>query len=253
MTFDETIEKLDALKKGASFEEAESWLLTACDAYRAEHPDDLWGQSALCNELGALYRNNGVFDKGEAAFLRALELHEQAQTAQGAHRADGRLDGGDAERAVADFDVADDARGADYATIVNNLAGLYRMRGDFERAVECFKRAQEAYRRAPFTPPGLYASSFNNLGIAYLDMKDYDRAFEAFEQARSILADAPDEPYLMGSVLCNVAFALHDKGDSLKAAEKMREAAPFYAAAGESGRQAAERCLATAARLEQRG
>lgn len=59
----------------------------------------------------------------------------------------------------------------------NNLGDLYGRRGDFEKAVEEFKRAIEL-------KPG-YADAYHNLGNTYQQMGKVDEAIENFEKAIS--------------------------------------------------------------------
>lgn len=148
MVLAEIIKELDAKSKSLPFEEVEEWLLDACGAFRAENPGKLRELGALYSEVGSFYRNRGKFDKGERAYQEALGFYDQAK-----------------EITDGDAGSSDGARDVDYATTVNNFAGLYRMRGDYETAIGMFRDAQEAYRRIPHAPAGLYASSFNNLGI----------------------------------------------------------------------------------------
>lgn len=233
MVLAEIIKELDAKSKSLPFEEVEEWLLDACGAFRAENPGKLRELGALYSEVGSFYRNRGKFDKGERAYREALGFYDQAK-----------------EITDGDAGSSDGARDVDYATTVNNFAGLYRMRGDYETAIGMFRDAQEAYRRIPHAPAGLYASSFNNLGITYLEMKEYEKALDEFAKAQQILTAASGEDYFMGSVLGNVALVRYEQDDFVAAAEKMREAAACYTASGEAGKPAAEKCLATAQQLE---
>ena len=84
--------------------------------------EELGTESALyvaaLNELGSLLRSLKQLDESEEAFLKAAGI-------------EGRVRGTEAN--------------ADYATCINNLAGTYRLMGQFEKAEALFRESMDIY------------------------------------------------------------------------------------------------------------
>ena len=181
--------------------ELEVWLNEALTKYRMENPDDYIGQSAVLNELGGFYRSRGVFDKGEQAFLMAKEL----------------------------LDAIKNTESLDYATTLNNLAGLYRLSGELKKALEMFEASQALYEKSEKSaPPELYASCLNNKGLVYQDMGRYEDALELFEKALGLVNDLPNNGYVLATTLSNIAFACSGLGDKEKAGLCIDKAAEIF-------------------------
>jgi tetratricopeptide (TPR) repeat protein len=69
------------------------------------------------------------------------------------------------------------------ATSLNNLAALYRSKGEYDRALPLYEEALEMVREA--LPPGhpSIATSLNNLAALYRSKGEYDRALPLHEEA----------------------------------------------------------------------
>ena len=197
MTANAWLARYDALDASMDTEARAQWLLHACGEYDAEAPEDVRGRAALWNELGGLCRGGGILDRSEAAFLRAKRLLEDA------------------------------APGADYATVLNNLAGLYRLQRRRAEARSMFEKAGEVYARCEGIPADVLASCSNNLGLLELDEQHWTQALERFQQALRILGDM-DNPRARGTTLANMAFAELGSGNRAAAAERMNTAAELY-------------------------
>jgi CHAT domain-containing protein/Tfp pilus assembly protein PilF len=78
---------------------------------------------------------------------------------------------------------------------LNNLALLYRNRGNYRKAESLYWRAL-AIREKNLSPshPDL-ARSANNLGTLYYDVEDYARAEPLLQRARQIYEHLPDPPF----------------------------------------------------------
>ena len=100
----EFFSEYDALQKTASDAEREAWLISQCEMANPEGPQEQRVLSTMYNELGSFYKHRDMLEKGEEAFLKAKELWETSE------------------------------KDANYATIINNLAGNYRMMGKFSEA-----------------------------------------------------------------------------------------------------------------------
>ena len=81
----------------------------------------------------------------------------------------------------------------DYATSLNNLAGLYHAMGAYDRAEPLFRQALEIRKKALGEGHPDYATSLNNLAALYRAMGAYDRAEPLFRQALEIRKKALGE------------------------------------------------------------
>jgi CHAT domain-containing protein/tetratricopeptide (TPR) repeat protein len=121
-------------------------------------------------------------------------------------------------------DVCEQARQAlgadhpDYATSLNNLAGLYRDTGEYARAEPLYRQALEITRQALGEDHPYYATSLNNLAGLYRATGEYARAEPLYRQASDILRQALGEnhPDYAGS-LNNLASLYQDMGKSARA------------------------------------
>ena len=219
---EEIIAEVDGLLEAGEDAKAEEGLLEAIAQYTAAQPGNVVGQSVLLNELGSFYRSRGSFVKGERAFLRAKalleEIREHVCLVDGPDPAAGcctcgpetcgsPFGGGEGER-HAEIIYANERMTANYATTLNNLAGLYRMTGQLEKALETFDAAIEVYENCPGkVAPDYLASGYNNKGLVYLDMRDAGRARAMFLRAKETLERGGDYKFAMGTTLSNLGFA----------------------------------------------
>jgi|GEM_PF-691327 tetratricopeptide (TPR) repeat protein len=266
MDIKKLLEEYDELAKAAGDSELEAWLQDKCSAFSSEHPDDYIGQSALYNELGSFYRARSSFEKGEAAFLKAKELLETqyacpieidascatcspcASCSRPYEESD--FFGIGEPRTVTEILITDNRGTPDYATTLNNLAGLYRLKGEYQKALDMFTEARTIYEELGTAPADVYASCFNNMGLVYLDLKQPAEADECFSRAMEIIAPIENNDYIVGTTKSNMAFARMIGGDMKGAAEMMREAAGHFLASGDAGSRMYENCLSFAERLE---
>ena len=147
-------------------------------------------------ELGGIARRNRWLEKGEKAFLKAKEALESA----------GIRDG-------------------NYATTINNLAGHYRVAGDFERSARYFSLCRELYEAMPELPVDVLASVCNNLGLLHLDAKRYSEAMDEFLRAGEMIVSIPENHYVQAVTAGNRAYAHYGLGERDAAREWMGRAA----------------------------
>ena len=197
----ELLVEYDRLRETADDTALENWLTKACAAYDAGCGEDRIGRAALYNELGSFYRGNGLYAKGETAYRNAKALLEQAG----------------------------EAAALDYATTVNNLAGLYRLDKRFDRALEHFREAMRIYTGVPGTPPQIFASVYNNLALVYIDMREYEAALSELDTAMSMVGSRTDAPYELATTCGNMAVALSGLGRLREAHASMQRAVEIYA------------------------
>lgn len=187
MTAEEYLHIYETLPADTGDGERESLLLAACAACDAEGEDDLPGCCALYNELGGFYRARERLTEGERAFLKAQTLLESAG----------------AEKEFA----------ADYATTLNNLAGLYRLAGKYDEAISLFDKAERIYDALPDIPPDVRASCRNNAGLVRLDTGDGDGARALFRRALAILPRDERFDGVRITTLVNLCYAYRMEDD----------------------------------------
>lgn len=197
----------DAMCESASSGELEEWMKRTCARYDEENSGDFAGRATLYNELGSFYRHRGILDKGETAFCTAKTLLEMSVQPDG--------------NGLCEREKLPDGRcgvlTADYATTLNNLAGLYRMAKRFEEAEDLFAQAESIYRADKNTPEDLLASCRNNLGLVYMDQGRWAEAMDCFESAIAILRSAPEKEYERATTDGNMAVALARLGRTAEA------------------------------------
>ncbi|MBR3397354.1 MAG: tetratricopeptide repeat protein [Lachnospiraceae bacterium] len=199
-TIPELQKEIDELYAAGSSEALEKRLLEMCREYDEEQTDSYLSRSILYNELGSFYRGKARYEEGEKAFLKAKELLENS---------------GDEEL----------VKSANYATTLNNLAGLYRMSGSFEASLDYFTRAQKLYDTHPDTDYKTLASCHNNIALLFIRMKEADKALAELRTAAEMIEGKPGNEYVTSVTLCNTGFALQCAGKMKEAADKMEEAA----------------------------
>ena len=217
----------DAMSETASDEALEAWLKDTCARYDEEASGDVGGRAALYNELGAFYRHRGILDKGETAFRAAkalLEMPVRPDDEKGCCGRESLMDG------QYGAPSADRRETADYATTLNNLAGLYRLAKRFDEAEALFAQAESIYSADKNTPRDLLASCSNNLGLVYMDQGRWAEAMARFEKAMGILSDTPENEYERATTDGNMAVALARLG-------RTEEAKTHLAAASETFRR----------------
>lgn len=207
MDIHELIAEIDITLNAGDDTAAEKKILDSIAKYSETCPDNLVGQSVLFNELGGFYRSRGFFDQGETAFLKAKDLLEQA---------------GESPYTV------------NYATTLNNLAGLYRMSRQFQKAIASFDAAIDAYEHCTGDVPADYlASVYNNKGLLYLDLQDYPEAKSIFRKAEGILEKGGSYPFALGTTLSNLGFAFIAEKEYPEAAKHFKRAKSLFAEAGD--------------------
>jgi CHAT domain-containing protein/Flp pilus assembly protein TadD len=104
------------------------------------------------------------------------------------------------------------------ATLLNNIAGAYKAKGDYAKAELLFQRALAIYERALGGEHLYVAVSLNNLATLYEAKGDYAKAEALFQRALALYEKASDgENPHQGEALGNLAGLYRAKGDYAKA------------------------------------
>lgn len=241
MKMDEILAGIDALLAAGNDAKTEKALIDAIREYTEAHPDNTVGQSVLLNELGGFYRSRGVYDKGEKAYLKAKELleeiHEYASivdepaTFSGCyacniqHSNDTGFKHGTDEHYIPDVVCKDQTRTENYATTLNNLAGLYRLDQQLQKAADTFDAAISVYENCEgAVNADHFASVYNNKGLLFLDQQDAAEARAMFLRAKELLENGGEYPLALGTTSFNLGFAAIMEKQYDEAAEYFKEA-----------------------------
>jgi tetratricopeptide (TPR) repeat protein len=131
---------------------------------------------AVLNELGSLSRTLKELDDSELRFREAARIEARVR-----------------------------GRTADYATCINNLAGTYRLKGDYDTAQSLFEEALEIYEAEVGREHFVYLSALNNLGLVYQDLKRFDDAERLHLQALAVLEKSGKRDTTFATTLNNLA------------------------------------------------
>ena len=181
----------------------------------------------ICNELGTFYRSGGQFEKGEEAFLAALDAleallgrHDNYATCLDnlaeLYRLQGRLD--DCEEALLRAEgYFDDRRSIEYSACINYQGHLANARKDFARALELYKRALEVLHEIG-DPADQVATAHGNIAGAHQDLGEFDEAMAHIDAAIAIYesgATLKGSHYV--SLLNSKALIFSKRGDDVSA------------------------------------
>ena len=89
----------------------------------------------------------------------------------------------------------------DTAAIYNNLAGLYELKGKYEKALEYYLKALEIREKVLGTEHPDTAVSYHNLAIFYFGQRNFEEAYGFMKKAIDIWEKVlpPDHPNLIGA------------------------------------------------------
>lgn len=252
MNIREVIARIDTLLQAGEDEKAEKELVDAIAGFASVEPDNIIGQSILLNELGGFYRGRGIFDKGEEAYLKAKSLLEEikcyecvvdapvpalgdcACNAQALSKLCLEKDYGEPQPHT-EIIYGNESMTINYATTLNNLAGLYRMSGQLQKAVETFDAAIEVYENCEeYVPAEYLASVYSNKGLVYLDMQKTSQAKDLFLNAKEILEKSGEYTSSLGTTLSNLGAAFMIEKNVSEATTLFKKAKTLFEKVGDS-------------------
>jgi len=138
------------------------------------------------------------------------------------------------EGACASFEAEhpDDDVGA--AALFNELGGICRRNGWYERGEKAFLRAKEGLERSGVAD-GNYATTLNNLAGLYRLSGDFERSAEYFSRCRELYETMTELPVDVLASVCNNLGLLHlDAGRYGEALEEFAKAEAMIAAIPEN-------------------
>lgn len=250
MNLTKKIAEIDALLEAGEEAKAEEELRKAITQYAEAEPDNIIGQCVLLNELGGFYRSRGVFDKGEEAYLKAKNLLEEIRCREyivdgpapvpgccvcnpRAYGASCFETGTQTPQSHTEIIYENETMSVNYATTLNNLAGLYRMNKQFQKAIDTFDAAINVYENCGGdVSPDYLASVYNNKGLVYLDIQKTDQAKAMFLNAKKILEKSGDYKFAMGTTISNLGFAFIIENKASEATPLFEEAKKLFEEVG---------------------
>jgi tetratricopeptide (TPR) repeat protein len=99
------------------------------------------------------------------------------------------LEMGEYSKAEKYFDtiLASNPNDEEIACIYFNFGRAYRMKGDFDRATDYYRRAYDLHDKARPTRFASAAKALNGLGVTLSEQGDQEKAIECFEKALKLL------------------------------------------------------------------
>jgi len=209
-TIEELFNEYDQISATATVEERAAWLKNACEVHGKEQPTDIRGRAALYSELGSLFRNTKRYEESEEAFKKAFAIMETPVKVGEVEE----LSCPTCRRPDAVVGIMDNSEEyiTDYATLLNNYAGLLRLTKRYNEAIDTFERVERIYVESGDVPASMMASVKNNLALVYVDKGDVDCAEKLFTEALEILKDAPEAKYEIATTYGNLAVIHFGKG-----------------------------------------
>merc|ERR1719375_291368 len=103
----------------------------------------------------------------------------------------------------------------DYATILNNMAGLYKWMGDYDLAERMYEETKKIRAAAFGVESPDYATTLNNMAAMYTAMAYFDKAEPLFEEAKAIRAKTLGEDHeLYKSTSYHMTLMMDMKNDT---------------------------------------
>ena len=189
-------ENLDALYEAGDNTAIETYILNAMSA------EDFGSVpcAALYNELAGYYRGSGRYDESEEAFNKALRIFESIS-----------------------MEVSEE-----YATVLLNLSGLYRIMGCPGKSVDLYFGAMKKIEEAHGCDSYAYISVLNNLALAYQDIGDYYYALEYAAKALTLMRGRVLNENEIAASLNNLAMIHLNLGDIDNADRLITESLVIY-------------------------
>lgn len=112
----------------------------------------------------------------------------------------------------------------EYAALVNNMAGTYRLAGRHDEAIRLFQDAVRIYREAGEGGSYACANVHKNLSLAYQETGKTDPAVSHLRLALDLVKDTKDHKQESVVIYSNLTALYHKAGSTLKAIQCMNQA-----------------------------
>ncbi len=194
------IEQIDDMYDHHTQQEVEQFMLEKRDQLLMD-PEGVADLIAVCNELGALYREQSRYEESADNFERALKYTE----------------------GLAGTKLTDE-----YGILLINVAGTYRYKRDFAKAMEYYEEAHDIFEKLGKGGTFEFASLLNNMSNTYQDLGNTDKAYELASAAYEIIEKLAAGQTEEAVSLMNLASIALRKGDLEKASEYSKKALGIY-------------------------
>ncbi len=174
----------------------EAYLVNLLDDVEREYGEASPQFVSVANELGSFYRIVARYEKGEATFARALASIEQLA-----------------------------GRGDAYATCLDNLAELYRLEGDNDKAEKTLGQAEEYFSDKHSME---YAACLNYKGHVASAKGEFSQAKEFYASGLAIARTYPERDFEIEAAYGNIASACEALGQLDEANDLLSRARELY-------------------------
>ena len=154
----------------------------------------------LMNEAGSYYRGISQFDRSISFFQSLAQTMER-------------------------FDMGASPA---YATVLNNLAGSYRMAGVLDEAEQTFLHSIAVYEAAGAQTSFGYISAVNNLALCYQAKKEYQKALTYEQKALALTEEQALGLPLLATAYSNLANMYEGLGDHTAALEAIQKSIALF-------------------------
>lgn len=195
----ETFEKkLDEVYETQDMKQVEDFLLSAAANMECEYDPSLL--PAVYNEMGSFYRGTSRYEKSIDAFRRCGEMI--------------RRESG--------------TRCVEYATLLNNMAGTYRLKGELDTARKLFQEAVDIFQECGAQGSYPCVSTLNNLALVYCAEGSYKEAAENLEEALSLIRGMEGHENELAVTYANLASLYLREGESKKARKALEDSIAVF-------------------------
>ena len=165
-----------------------------CGKYAQEHEVNLEIVGFLYNELGLYLDAIGHYEQVESLFIKSRDIKEKILGKEN----------------------------ASYSTSLNNLAELYRIKGQHGKAEPLYKEARDIYAKVHGKEHPAYATSLNNLAELYRVIGQYDKAEPLYIESLDVIAK------VLGKEGIDYAISLNNLAELYSAQGQYDKAEPLY-------------------------
>lgn len=183
MTTNEFIQKLDGLFAAGEYDKVEPFMLSALE--EAKEKEDYGLYLSVGNEMIGYYRSISHFQKAYQISEDMLLLMEELQMDQS----------------------------VEFATVLLNTATAYSFDGQFETALQFYRRTEQIYQLLVAPDDYLYAGLYNNMSSLMEKMGKNEEALSFLMKALGILQNYPDRQMEAATNFTNLGLLYLKLGD----------------------------------------
>lgn len=192
--------ELDTRYAKGDLEQVEQFLLHCVKDVGEKQEQETGIRIAVYNELGSFFRGISRFDQSIQMFQYAQEL------------------------VCAELGY----NSVQHATVMNNMAGTYRIKGDYASAIRLFEQSLKIYRGCGEEKQYTFASVLNNLALAYRENHQISKAIEYLEQALELIEHMPERKQETAITYHNLAALYLAAGDQDMASQCVNHAISIF-------------------------